>query len=350
MTEFLNQATVYQFRSTTMDQNSRMAPPAPPSNHQTLTLRFGIQGLTSSLYTGEAKQGLKVISSHHPQNQQGHGQILQLPQRASAQHKVLLVTQILDRWHDPREIVEGLPPHQLRVNDLKNQGLVSGATRLATETRIVVVVTTAHVDRIYRLLLIMTPFTCWSRLKGHNPVNIMPENPLPRPREEEHHPPPWWHEGEILSFRPSPHHDTYLWLGYQPSLHIHWFEHKCNFQRTPRQIEGHPLPGEAQFGIGQDVILTIDIVILPLMLIGTTAYKTLDCYYTITELLVLDLPSSFNAIIDWPSLIKFNLRCDIHSLTLIFKTQRGDTFIYAPSSLPVTTTWKPWALPLPFTD
>lgn len=52
------------------------------------------------------------------------------------------------------------------------------------------------------------------------------------------------------------------------------------------------------------------------------------------EYLVLDLPSSFNAIISWPSQVEFSLRCGIRSLTLTFETPRGDALIYT-SQLPV---------------
>lgn len=67
------------------------------------------------------------------------------------------------------------------------------------------------------------------------------------------------------------------------------------------------------FDIGRDVVPTLGVIALPLMLIGDTVYKTLDCHSIMAEFVMLDLPSAFNAIVetshddpsklkDWPIL------------------------------------------------
>lgn len=66
------------------------------------------------------------------------------------------------------------------------------------------------------------------------------------------------------------------------------------------------------------------------MLIGTTTNKTPDYNSVMAKFLVLDLSSSFNAIIRGPSQVDFNLPFDFHSLTLMCETPRGNAFIYAP--------------------
>lgn len=82
-------------------------------------------------------------------------------------------------------------------------------------------------------------------------------------------------------------------------------------------------------GIEPNAIPTLTVVTLPLMLIGTTAHKTLECHSIMVEFLVLNLPSSFNTIIGKPSQVECNMRCYVRSVTLTFYTLRDDTFIYA---------------------
>lgn len=51
------------------------------------------------------------------------------------------------------------------------------------------------------------------------------------------------------------------------------------------------------FNFRRDAIPTLGVMTLTLILIGTTIHKTLDCHSIMEKFLVLDLPSSINAII-----------------------------------------------------
>lgn len=135
-------------------------------------------------------------------------------------------------------------------------------------------------------------------------------NSSPRLWGEECYTPPGRHKGQVSQLWPPTHHCPYLWLGHQPSLHKHWFQRNVIFRELLDKLKV-PLfqvkhSSGPPFGIGRDAILLRKS--LPIM----------------AEFLQLDLPFSFNVIIDWPSQLVFNLRATFAPSSLHLKL-RGAT-------------------------
>lgn len=59
---------------------------------------------------------------------------------------------------------------------------------------------------------------------------------------------------------------------------------------------------------------------LPLKMIGTTKQGDTVCHSNLMDLIVLDLPSPYNTIIDSYAQIEFHVRCSVRSLILVFST------------------------------